>query len=61
MGITGVQGHVWHGRGLVMKGTNMEKIVSNYLDLGNLQLRKWQTIEITGDLHLDALRWELPQ
>ena len=29
----------------------MERKVSDYLDFGNLLLRKWQTIETTEDLH----------
>ena len=37
----------------------MEK-VSDYLDLGNLQLRKWQTIETIGDSLLDVFTWESP-
>ena len=32
----------------------MEKIVLDYLRIGNLPLRKWWTIEIIGGLPLDA-------
>ena len=42
-------------------GTNMEKKVSDYFNFGNLQLRKWQTIEAIGNSLLDVLRWESPQ
>ena len=36
----------------------MEKIVLDYLDFGNLPLRKWPTTEIIGLSHLGALRLE---
>ena len=34
----------------------MEKTVLDYLGNGKLQLRKWQTIEITGGSHSSASR-----
>ena len=37
---------------------NMEKIVLDYLGIGNLLLRKWQTTEIKEGLPLDVLQQE---
>ena len=35
-------------------GSNMERIVLDYLDFGSLPSRKWWTIEITGFSRLAA-------